>query len=285
MRQRFVRSLAAAGATAALMAAGIGAASAHVHVHPDSTEAGESALLTFEMSHGCSGSPTTAITVTLPEQITDATPTAHPGWTTSKVVEEFPEPRVLANGTSIGSRTSQVVFTALEPLPDGVRDTFQLTVRLPDAPGETLAFPVLQSCTEGETDWAQLPAEGQSEDDLDSPAPVFTISEERRCRHRFPFRHRLPFRRRHGSCGAFCTRVRQPGGQRRGQPGGQRRGQPGGRREQGSGRRRGGSSRDRRLFRACRRHSRVGSRGSGAVPDTQSVTVAVSFSDAPGGPH
>ena len=177
MRQRFVRSLAAAGATAALMAAGIGAASAHVHVHPDSTEAGESALLTFEMSHGCSGSPTTAITVTLPEQITDATPTAHPGWTTSKVVEEFPEPRVLANGTSIGSRTSQVVFTALEPLPDGVRDTFQLTVRLPDAPGETLAFPVLQSCTEGETDWAQLPAEGQSEDDLDSPAPVFTISE------------------------------------------------------------------------------------------------------------
>ena len=159
------------------MAAGMGAASAHVHVSPDSTEAGESTLLTFETSHGCSGSPTTAVTVTLPEQITDATPTAHPGWTISKVTEDFEEPRVLDNGTSIGSRTSQVVFTAVEPLPDGVRDTFQLSVRLPDAAGETLAFPVLQSCSEGETDWAQLPAEGQSDADLESPAPAFTISE------------------------------------------------------------------------------------------------------------
>ncbi|MDK1361490.1 YcnI family protein [Arthrobacter sp. zg-Y1219] len=178
MRQRFVRSLTAAGATAALMAAGIGAASAHVHVHPDSTEAGESALLTFETSHGCKGSPTTAITVTLPDQITDATPTAHPGWKISKVTEDFAEPRVLDNGTSIGSRTSQVVFTAIEPLPDGVRDTFQLTVKLPDAAGETLAFPVLQSCAEGETDWAQLPAEGQSDADLESPAPMLTVSGE-----------------------------------------------------------------------------------------------------------
>lgn len=177
MRQHFARSLAAAGATALLMAAGMGAASAHVHVHPDSTGAGESALLTFETSHGCAGSPTTAITVTLPEQITDATPTAHAGWKISKVTEDFAEPRVLDNGTSIGSRTSQVVFTALEPLPDGVRDTFQLSVKLPDAPGETLAFPVLQSCAEGETDWAELPAEGQTDADLESPAPVLTISE------------------------------------------------------------------------------------------------------------
>ncbi|WAP51725.1 YcnI family protein [Arthrobacter sp. ATA002] len=170
------RSLAAAGVTAVLMAAGMGAASAHVHVHPDSTEAGESALLTFELSHGCAGSPTTAVTVTLPEQITDATPTAHPGWTISKATEDFAEPQVLDNGTSIGSRTSQVVFTAVEPLPDGVRDTFQLTVRLPDAAGETMAFPVLQTCTKGETDWAQLPAEEQSDADLESPAPAFTIS-------------------------------------------------------------------------------------------------------------
>lgn len=178
MRQRFARSLAAAGAATLLMAAGVGTASAHVHVHPESTEAGESALLTFETSHGCEGSPTTAMTVTLPEQITDATPTAHAGWTISKVTEDFAEPRVLDNGTSIGGRTSQVVFTALDPLPDGVRDTFQLSVKLPDASGETLAFPVLQSCAAGETDWAQLPAEGQSEADLKSPAPVITVTGE-----------------------------------------------------------------------------------------------------------
>lgn len=177
MRSLVLRSLTSLGATAVLMVAGMGAASAHVHVHPESTEAGESTLLTFETSHGCEGSPTTAVTVTLPEQITDATPTANPGWTISKVTEDFAEPRVLDNGTSISSRTSKVVFTAVEPLPDGVRDTFQLSVRLPEAAGETLAFPVLQSCSEGETDWAQLPAAGQSDADLESPAPAFTITD------------------------------------------------------------------------------------------------------------
>lgn len=177
MRSLVLRSLTSLGATAVLMGAGMGAASAHVHVHPESTEAGESTLLTFETSHGCEGSPTTAVTVTLPEQISDATPTANPGWTINKVTEDFAEPRVLDNGTSISSRTSQVVFTAVEPLPDGVRDTFQLSVRLPDAAGETLAFPVLQSCSEGETDWAQLPAAGQSDADLESPAPAFTITD------------------------------------------------------------------------------------------------------------
>jgi uncharacterized protein YcnI len=177
MRSLPLRSLAAAGATALLMIAGTGAASAHVHAHPDSTEAGESALITFETSHGCSGSPTTAITITLPEQITDATPTAKSGWTISKTTEDFAEPRVLDNGTSIGSRTSQVIFTATEPLPDGVRDTFQLSAKLPDAAGETLTFPVLQSCAEGETNWAELPADGQSDADLESPAPAFIITD------------------------------------------------------------------------------------------------------------
>lgn len=177
MRSFPLRSLATAGATALLLAAGAGAASAHVHAHPDSTEAGESALITFETSHGCSGSPTTAITITLPDQVTDATPTAKAGWAISKTTEEFAEPRILDNGTAIGSRTSQVVFTADEPLPDGVRDTFQLSVKLPDAAGETLAFPVLQSCAEGETDWAQLPADGQSDDDLESPAPAFLLTD------------------------------------------------------------------------------------------------------------
>lgn len=174
------RSLASAGAaavaTALLMGAGIGGASAHVHVSPESADAGATTLLTFETSHGCAGSPTTAITVTLPEQVTDAVPTAHSGWSINKVTEEFKEPRVLENGTSIGSRTSQVVFTADSPLPDGIRDTFQLSVRIPDGSGDPLAFPVLQSCVEGQTDWSQVAADGQSAEDLKFPAPVVAVS-------------------------------------------------------------------------------------------------------------
>ncbi|MET4060386.1 uncharacterized protein YcnI [Arthrobacter sp. UYP6] len=175
-RPLFARSVVTAGAVSLLLAAGMSSASAHVHVSPESAEAGANALLTFETAHGCSGSPTASITVTLPDQVTDAVPTAHAGWSISKVTEEFEEPRVLENGTSVGSRTSQVVFTADEPLPDGVRDTFSLSVRIPDAAGDTLVFPVLQSCVEGKTDWSQVAVEGQSADDLELPAPVIAVT-------------------------------------------------------------------------------------------------------------
>lgn len=170
-------ALFAAGGTAALMALGLGPAAAHVHVTPDTTGAGETALLTFDLSHGCEGSPTTALTFTLPDELTDATPTAHAGWDVKKVTEELSEPRTLPNGSQVSTRTSAVVYTAQDPLADGIRDTFTLGVTLPENEGATLAFPVLQTCAEGETDWAEVPAEGQSGHDLDSPAPVVTVTE------------------------------------------------------------------------------------------------------------
>ena len=170
-------ALLAAGGTAALMALGLAPAAAHVHLTPDATGAGETALLTFDLSHGCSGSPTTELTFSLPDELTDATPTAHAGWDVKKVTEELSEPRTLPNGSQVSTRTSEIVYTAQEPLADGVRDTFTLSVTLPDAEGSTLAFPVLQSCSKGETDWSQIPAEGQSDDDLDSPAPAITVTE------------------------------------------------------------------------------------------------------------
>ncbi|UWX97468.1 YcnI family protein [Arthrobacter zhaoxinii] len=169
--------LLAAGGTAALMALGLGPAAAHVHVTPDTTAAGESALLTFDLSHGCEGSPTTSLTFTLPDELVDATPTAHAGWDIKKVTEELAEPRTLPNGSQVSSRTHQIVYTAKEPLADGVRDTITLGVDLPDAEDTTLAFPVLQSCEKGESDWSQIPAAGQTDHDLDSPAPAVTITE------------------------------------------------------------------------------------------------------------
>ncbi|MCC9146736.1 MULTISPECIES: YcnI family protein [unclassified Arthrobacter] len=169
--------LLAAGGTAALMALGLAPAAAHVHVTPDTTGAGETALLTFDLSHGCEGSPTTALTFTLPDALVDATPTAHAGWEIKKVTEELAEPQTLPNGSQVSSRTSEIVYTAKEPLADGVRDTIALSVVLPDAEDTTLAFPVRQTCAEGETDWSQIPAEGQSGHDLDSPAPAVTITE------------------------------------------------------------------------------------------------------------
>ena len=56
--------------TAAGLALVIGAplaASAHVHVDPGTVAAGSTATLTFAFSHGCDGSPTTALVIDIPD--------------------------------------------------------------------------------------------------------------------------------------------------------------------------------------------------------------------------
>ena len=138
------------------------AATAHVGVTPSSTAAGSSTVLTFAFSHGCAESPTTKLTFDIPESIASVSPTLNPNFTIEKVVE--------------GERTAQVVYTAITPVEDGYGDTIELALRLPeDAEGETLAFPVLQTCAEGETDWSAVAEEGEAEPE--SPAPTIVVTE------------------------------------------------------------------------------------------------------------
>lgn len=153
------------------------AAVAHVGVTPSSTAAGSTTQLTFAVGHGCDGSATTALSFTIPEEIVSVTPTVHPNWTAEKVLVDLAEPITDAHGNSLVQRVGQVVYTANTPLPDGFRDTVTLQLTLPaSAEGSTLAFPVLQSCEVGETDWSQIAEEGQDPHDLDSPAPVVEVS-------------------------------------------------------------------------------------------------------------
>ncbi|MEE2570966.1 YcnI family protein [Pseudarthrobacter sp. J64] len=175
--RRALSATALAGGTAALLLAGVGPASAHVGVTPDKTGANGYALLGFAFSHGCEGAATTKITITLPQELNDATPTVNPNWTVEKVTETLAEPRKLADGSSITKRTSQIVYTAKEPVADGLRDALVLSAKLPDAAGTTLYFPTLQTCETGQTDWAEIPAEGQDPHDLEAPAPALTVTE------------------------------------------------------------------------------------------------------------
>ena len=151
----------AGGAVLALAAVPL-AASAHVTVTPSGTAAGSYTVLTFAFSHGCEGSPTTAIAIDIPESIACVSPTLNPNYTIEKVAD--------------GDRTSRVVYTAITPVQDGYRDTIELSLQLPeDAAGDTLAFPVLQTCEVGETDWNQVAEEGEEEPE--SPAPVIVVTE------------------------------------------------------------------------------------------------------------
>ena len=110
--RRALSTAAAAGGTAALMLAGISAASAHVGVTPDQTVANSPALLTFAIPHGCGDSSTTRVAITLPPELNDAQPSVNPNWTAAKVTEQLAEPKKLADGATITKRTSQIVYTA-----------------------------------------------------------------------------------------------------------------------------------------------------------------------------
>lgn len=174
--RRTLSATAIAGGTAALMMAGLAGASAHVSVTPDKTTANSYALLTFGVPHGCDTSGTTKLTINLPEELNDAQPTVNPNWTVEKVTQTLPEPKKLADGTSITKRTGQIVYTAKAPLDPHLRDALVLSVKLPDTAGKTLYFPTLQNCEQGETNWAEIPKDGQDPHSLKAPAPSVAVT-------------------------------------------------------------------------------------------------------------
>lgn len=175
--RRFILPALSGSAALAIVALSAGAASAHVTVTPNTTAAGAYAVLTFSVGHGCEGSPTTKLAIAMPEEIPAVTPTVNPNWTVEKVADKLDEPITDAHGNEITERIDQVVYTAKTPLVDGFRDTVELSVQLPEAAGDTLAFPVVQSCAKGETSWTETAAEGQDAEELERPAPTVTITE------------------------------------------------------------------------------------------------------------
>ena len=151
-------------------------ASAHVTITPSTTEAGAYALLTVAVPHGCAGSSTVEVAIRIPEAITSVTPTRHPLWEVATETAALDPPVPDGHGGQVVERVATVVYRTATPLPDGVRDAFELSLRLPDTPGTTLAFPIVQRCEQGESAWIEVPAPGQSGTELALPAPTLTTT-------------------------------------------------------------------------------------------------------------
>lgn len=178
LNRRTAARLGAVSVSGLLVAAVAAApASAHVTITPNDTSAGAYTVLTFSVGHGCEGSPTTRLAIQVPEPVLAVTPTLLAGWEVEKKMVTLDEPVDDAHGTSVTERVGQVVYTADQPLPDGYRAAMELSLQLPDTPGETLTFPVVQTCAEGETGWTETPAAGQDPEELERPAPTVTITE------------------------------------------------------------------------------------------------------------
>ncbi|MFS0912383.1 YcnI family protein [Microbacterium sp. 179-I 3D2 NHS] len=139
-------------------------AGAHVGVSPDQVAAGDHGVLTFSFSHGCDGSPTTALHITMPDGLASVAPTMDGDWSID--VERGDDGLVRA-----------VTYTALAPVPNDLRGAVSMSVGLDEDTPESLAFPVVQECVEGSTEWTQLAENGEDPHSLDAPAPVVTVTE------------------------------------------------------------------------------------------------------------
>ena len=138
-------------------------ASAHVGVSPDELVAGDHGVLTFSFAHGCENSPTTSLRISMPEGLASVAPTMDSDWTID--VERGDDGLV-----------SAVTYTAVTPVPNELRGAVSMSVGLDETTPESLAFPVVQTCIEGSTEWTQLAEDGEDPHSLDAPAPVVEVA-------------------------------------------------------------------------------------------------------------
>ncbi len=174
---RFKTTLVAALATSLIAAA---PAAAHITIAPGEAPADGYATLQVQVPHGCDGSATKAIRVQIPESVPSVTPQVHPGWEVA--TKDGPKDAVELHGETITRGVKEVIWTAADagPLPDGRLDLFGMSVKLPAGKaGDPVYFPTVQQCVKGQDGWIQIPQPGESDDDLESPAPavVLTASE------------------------------------------------------------------------------------------------------------
>lgn len=149
-------------------------AMAHVTVSPGQATAGEHANIDVRVGHGCDGSFTTEISVQIPDTVASVTPEFLPGWSVDTTMGPLAEP-VERHGETVGEGIREVTWSGGPAIPDHLFFDFGLSVQMPDTPGETLYFPVVQTCEDGETRWIEIPAEGGDGHDLEFPAPAVEL--------------------------------------------------------------------------------------------------------------
>jgi len=148
-----------------------GTALAHVTLLSREAAPGAPYKAVFVVPHGCGGSATVRLAVTIPPGVLLVKPMAKPGWQIDVTREPYAKPWASSHGAKLTEGVSGVVWSGGR-LPDSLYDEFVMMTFLSSelAPGATLAFPAIQTCETGEHRWVQAPAAAQS-DHSDEPAP------------------------------------------------------------------------------------------------------------------
>jgi periplasmic copper chaperone A len=148
------------------------AAFAHVTLEQPAAPAGGYYKAVFRVGHGCAGSATIGLTVSLPAGVMAAKPMPKAGWSLQTRVEKLAQP-YQSHGRTVTEDVAAVSWRG-GPLPDGHYDEFVIRLRLPETPGP-LYFKVAQFCEQGRIDWVEVPTEGKTHKDYRTPAAVLEV--------------------------------------------------------------------------------------------------------------
>jgi len=151
-------------------------ARAHSTADPSEGTAGDYLRTAFRVTHGCKGSATTAVTIRIPEGVLSAKPMPKAGWTIETKTRPLEPPVDSGHGFKIREAVTEVTWSGGR-LENAHFDEFVLSLRLPNKPGATLYFPMVQTCEKGSNNWTGIPAAGQKWGDLPEPAPYVTVKK------------------------------------------------------------------------------------------------------------
>jgi uncharacterized protein YcnI len=149
---------------------------AHASLEQEIATAGESYKAVLRITHGCSGSPTIAVRVRLPDGIKRAKPMPKSGWELEAIVEKLDKP-YQSRGVTMTQDVREINWKG-DSLSEKFFDEFVFRVELPDIPEKTnLYFQTVQECENGEFHrWIDVPRTGESIDELEAPAPSLTLN-------------------------------------------------------------------------------------------------------------
>ena len=145
---------------------------AHIGTSPGEVAAGESSSIAFRVGHGCDDSPTVSVVMEIPAGVTSVVPKAKPGM-------DGRNRRGCASRAGRGRRGERFPKAWFGSHGPAGLSTLTSTTssrsghKCPSTEGETIYFPVVQTCEEGEHAWIQIPEEGGPE--AESPTPGVTL--------------------------------------------------------------------------------------------------------------
>ena len=185
MSRRPLRVLAAASvATAAVLATGVGTASAHVRVSSADAAPGGFGEMTFRVPNESD----TASTISLRVQVPSDTPLASvsvkpvPGWTATTTTGPI-DPPVEVHGSEVTEAVTEITWTA-DPgagIAPGQYQSFSISAGpIPEV--DAITFPAIQTYDDGmESAWIEPTVEGEEEPE--NPAPVLSLTGDTDAAH------------------------------------------------------------------------------------------------------